>query len=71
MSVVKGLRGVGVAACVTMIVTTGALAFGAGVGLAADYQDANHNVCEGTFMFPPCTEWGGHVTGGENVALGD
>jgi hypothetical protein len=54
-----------------MIATTVALAFGAGIGLAADYQDANHNVCEGTFTFPPCTSWGTHVTGESNVALGD
>src|ERR1700736_5270287 len=47
------------------------MAFGARVSLAADYQDAKHNVCEGTFSFPPCTEWGKHVTGQENVALGD
>jgi hypothetical protein len=38
---------------------------------AADYQDAKHNVCEGIFSFPPCTEWGAHVTGSNNVALGD
>jgi hypothetical protein len=50
------------------------MAFGAGVGLAADYQDKNHNVCEGNLPFEPtkgCPEWGKHVTGFNNVALGD
>jgi phosphate-selective porin len=37
------------ALAVAMIATTVALAFGAEVGLAADYQDKNHNVCEGPF----------------------
>jgi hypothetical protein len=59
------------AATTAMMAMTVALVWGAGVGLAADYQDAKHNVCEGTFTFPPCTAWGGHVTGENNVALGD
>ena len=54
-------------AMITMMV---ALSFGATVGLAADYQDAKHNVCEGTFT-PGSCEWGTHVTGELNVALGD
>ena len=59
------------AATAAMITTTVTLAFGAGVGLAADYQDAKHNVCEGTFSSPSCSTWGGHVTGLENIAIGD
>src|SRR5437879_3826111 len=47
------------------------LVWGAAVSLAADYQDANHNVCEGTFTAPSCDTWGSHVTGIGNVALGD
>jgi hypothetical protein len=61
------------AATAAMIATTLALAFGAEVGLAADYQDAKGNVCEGNGTFEPtkgCPEWGKHVTGFENVALG-
>jgi hypothetical protein len=59
------------AATAAMIATTVALAFSAGVGLAADYQDANSNVCEGTFTSPGCVQWGSHVTGFYNVAVGD
>jgi trimeric autotransporter adhesin len=58
------------AATAAMIATMLALAFGAEVGLAADYQDAKGNVCEGTFYSGSCA-WGSHVTGGGNVALGD
>jgi hypothetical protein len=55
-----------------MIAATVALAFGAEVGLAADYQDAKHNVCEGNRVLTEgCPEWGKHVTGESNVALGD
>jgi hypothetical protein len=45
------------------------LAFGAGVGLAADYQDEKGNVCEGNFAAGWC-KWGSHVTGPNNVAVG-
>jgi hypothetical protein len=59
------------AATVAMIATILALAFGARVGLAADFQEAKHNVCEGTFSAGSCA-WGSHpVTGFSNVALGD
>jgi hypothetical protein len=48
------------------------MAFGTGVGLAADYQDAKHNVCEGNRVLAEgCPLWGTHVTGESNVALGD
>jgi hypothetical protein len=53
-----------------MIATTAALTFGAGVSLAADYQDNIFNVCEGTFGSPSCSTWGSHVTGSANVAMG-
>src|ERR1700682_3154019 len=65
MRMFKALRGVCVVACVATTVT---LAFGAEVGLAADYQDANGNVCEGNEA-GGC-EWVTHVTGSDNVALG-
>jgi hypothetical protein len=64
------IRPCALAATAAMIATTLALAFGAEVGLAADYQDAKHNVCEGTFSTGSCS-WGFHVTGEVNVALGD
>jgi hypothetical protein len=64
MRMLKALRGVCVAACIATMVT---LAFGAEVGLAADYEDGKGNVCEGAF---DCSEWGKHVTGTDNVALG-
>jgi hypothetical protein len=67
MRMFKALRGVCVVACIATTVT---LALGAGVGLAADYQDANGNVCEGNFEFTGGCEWGTHVTGSDNVALG-
>jgi hypothetical protein len=57
------LASVALAAATTMI----ALAFGAEVGLAADYEDGNGNVCEGSF---DCSTWGSHVTGSDNIALG-
>jgi len=47
-----------------------ALAFGPGVGLAADefgLEDAKYNVCEGGFTSPDCPK----VTGERNIALGD
>jgi hypothetical protein len=47
------------------------MAFGTGTVLAADYQDVKGNVCEGTFHVGGCSEWGTHVTGSDNVALGD
>jgi hypothetical protein len=47
------------------------MAFGMGTVLAADYQDVKGNVCEGTFHVGGCSEWGTHVTGSDNVALGD
>jgi hypothetical protein len=50
------------------------MVFGVGVGLAADYQDENRNVCEGNKPFEEttgCPEWGKHVTGFNNAALGD
>ena len=46
------------------------LVFGVAVSIAADYQDEKHNVCEGTFSAGSC-EWGTHVEGTSNVALGD
>jgi hypothetical protein len=55
---------------VTLIAMTLALAFDVEVGLAADYQDKKHNVCEGTFSSGSCA-WGSHVTGESNLALGD
>jgi hypothetical protein len=68
---VGGFCRVGVAVA-TLIATMVALAFGAAVGLAADYQDAKHNVCEGNRVLTEgCPEWGKHVTGSFNVALGD
>jgi hypothetical protein len=52
-------RGVAVAATVAVaLMTTFALSWGAAVSRAADYQDANHNVCEGTFTSPGCSTWG-------------
>lgn len=47
------------------------LVVGAGVSRAADYQDANGNVCEGTFATPGCSTWGSHVTGSNNIAMGE
>jgi hypothetical protein len=57
-------------ATTAVIATIISLVFGAGVGLAADYQDGKGNVCEGTFSSGSCV-WGAHVTGFDNVALGD
>jgi hypothetical protein len=40
---------------------------------AADYQDVQFNVCEGNKPFEEtrgCTQWGKHVTGYDNTALG-
>jgi hypothetical protein len=54
-----------------MIAAMLALALGAEIALAADFQDAKRNVCEGKFTAPGCRQWGKHVTGSENVALGD
>ena len=65
------MRPFALSATVAMIAMAVTLVWGAGVGLAADYQDANHNVCEGTFSSPGCSTWGTHVTGSKNVALGD
>ena len=67
----RALRGAGLGACVGMLATTIALAAGAEVTLAADYQDGKGNVCEGTFASPGCSTWGAHVTGGENIAMGE
>jgi hypothetical protein len=53
-----------------LAIIAAALAFGA-IARAADYQDAKHNVCEGTFTSPGCSGWGGHVKGEANVGLGD
>src|ERR1700676_1784148 len=64
------IRPFALTATAAMLAMAVALVWGTGVGLAADYQDANHNVCEGTFS-PGSCEWGTHVTGTENVALGD
>jgi hypothetical protein len=64
------IRPFALTATAAMIAMTVTLAFGPGVGLAADYQDANHNVCEGTFS-PGSCEWASHVTNLYNVALGD
>ncbi|MDQ6810318.1 MAG: hypothetical protein M3Z95_00270, partial [Actinomycetota bacterium] len=55
----------------SIMTTLFVLAWGATASLAADYQDAKHNVCEGSFTSPGCAQWGSHVTGSENVALGD
>jgi hypothetical protein len=63
----RGSRRVALAA----IATTVMLAWGAAASLAADYQDAHHNVCEGTFTTGGCASWGSHVTGFNNVAFGD
>lgn len=63
------MRGVALSA---MMVLTLTLTWGATVSLAADYQDASRNVCEGgAFASPGCPTWGSHVTGEENIALGD
>jgi hypothetical protein len=64
------IRPFALAATAAMLAMAVALVWGTGVGLAADYQDANRNVCEGEFTFPQCG-WGSHVTGSFNVALGD
>src|SRR5213593_3128368 len=58
------------AATAAMLAMAIALVWGTGVAFAADYQDTNHNVCEGTFT-PGSCEWGTHVTGSNNLALGD
>jgi trimeric autotransporter adhesin len=57
-------------AVVVLIATTLALAFGAEVGLAADFQSGNGDVCEGTVGTPNCSTWGSHVGGANNVAMG-
>src|SRR5438874_2335047 len=62
----RGSRRVVLAAIATMVM----LAWGAAASLAADYQDKNHNVCEGTFTAGGCLSWGSHVTGSDNVAFG-
>src|SRR5262249_53575278 len=46
-----------------------ALAVGASAALAADYQDERFNVCEGRSFSESC-QWGTHVTGAFNTALG-
>src|SRR5262249_54063760 len=56
---------------VAVMATALPLVWGAAGSLAADYQDANHNVCEGTFTSSGCSTWASHVTGSYNVALGD
>ena len=70
-------RALPLAATAPMIATLLVLTFGAGVSLAADYQDNQKNVCEGNGTFEPtkgCPEWGKHVTtlppAPDNVALG-
>jgi hypothetical protein len=65
------IRPFALTATAAMFAMAVALVWGTGVGLAADYQDPNHNVCEGTFTSPGCSTWGSHVTGLANVALGD
>jgi trimeric autotransporter adhesin len=76
----KRIRMVGLSLVAAMIATTAALAFGAGIGLAANYNNtARKNVCvEGTT--PPfvlvglqCREWAaglGATTGENDVAMG-
>jgi hypothetical protein len=56
-------------ATMAVLATAVALIWGTGVSLAADFQDAKSNVCEGNLTSPWC-EWGSHVTGSGNVALG-
>ena len=63
------IRPFALTATAAMLAMAVALVWGAGVGLAADYQDANHNVCEGTFS-PGSCEWGSHVTGSEQHRAG-
>jgi hypothetical protein len=63
-------RPVALTATSALIAAMLALVAGADVGMAADYQDKNHNVCEGTFSTGSCS-WGTHVTGESNIALGD
>jgi hypothetical protein len=63
-----GPTGASLVVVVSVAVLT--LAFSAAISLAADYQDAQHNVCEGTFSAGSCS-WGSHVAGLRNVAVGD
>src|SRR5271166_5274291 len=56
-----------------IVVVLISLAFNVAVSLAADFQEAKGNVCEGNVPFEEtkgCPKWGGHVTGSGNVALG-
>jgi hypothetical protein len=65
------IRPFALAATTAMIATTVALAFGTGIGLAADYDKPIHNVCEGVEPAgKSCLDWGSHVLGGDNVAMG-
>ena len=43
------------AATAAMLAMAVALVWGTGVSLAADFQEAKHNVCEGTFTSPGCS----------------
>jgi hypothetical protein len=62
----------GASLAVTAVVATLMLALNAAVSVAADYQDAKHNVCEGNRVATEgCPKWGEHVTGSNNTALGD
>jgi hypothetical protein len=63
------IRPFALAATAALIATTVALALGAGIGLAADFQEAKGNVCEGNFVPPTWCNWTA-VTGEDNVALG-
>jgi hypothetical protein len=52
-----------------MIATMVSLAFGAEIGLAADYQDIHGNVCEGN-LTPAWCNWETLGTNYDNVAMG-
>jgi len=47
------------------------LVCGVSVSLAADYQDAHDNVCEGNSLVTPFCDWGGKLTPSamENTAI--
>src|SRR5215831_18918873 len=54
----------------TAAVVVTALMWGGATALAADYQDAKGNVCEGNILASPFCNWGGKVTRIRNTALG-
>src|SRR5262249_48397186 len=69
--VLSGIGAVRVAVSgATAAVVVTALMWGGATALAADYQDAKGNVCEGNILAHPFCNWKGKVTGFNNTALG-